>query len=975
MANSITMTVYLELDAIWTDVTADVLADSRLSASWGMRDNKPMSLISDVGQLTFSLNNNSGKYTPFSGTALSGWKKGTPVKVVFSFMSQDFTRFYGKVDKISIDAGTLGSRRVHVTVVDWMDYAVKHPAKNPAIQQDQTAGDALTTIVNAMPIQPQARDFDTGVNTFPLVFNEATQKTRAYSEFQKLMVSEFGRLYLKKDAVYGETLVFEQSDARPTTTPIKTVTVLDSPGFLLKEDGGYLLKEDGGKLITEDFTTYDVSIDNSMLSMDVTYGDNVINRITTTVNPTKIASTPSLLYELDNPIFIDANKEVSFSVQFTEGTSKRLVAALPPDGTTYPQVLLHFDVKEGVYIVYDEAGHFWDAIDVQIVNNVKKIGGGSAYMDGTGSYVYSVSSDDFELADNDFTIEWWEYRFNATSGAAVVCRSGAGGFVPFILGQSDGTNSLIYMTSNGSSWDIANGKSLGAITTNAWVHYAVTRSGTTFRAFRAGVQTDTWTSSAVILASTADFVIGKNGSTYITACIDEFRMINGEARYTAAFTPPTDPLTLSGVVYTAWTSSIATGTELTGDFVITDTYGAAGADIVVRNNGAVGGYLTTLKIYSYIVESVNAITDVQEDAASVAEYGYNELSINQPYQQELINATVEAARILEQDRQPRLVLNKIRMSANRSDAMALTFLQTDVGDLVEIIEDQTGISATFFIQGFDFSVQAGANGEIVDFGWIVQKFEDTPEQIAITFGGGSTDEHVKFGYIPNLFKDSMRYRVWSFWCDWTGGYGNSAVISNYFNGVGEDIRIYGAGAIGNGGKLFFSTSRFTTSGNWKTTSAISSGASGFQHVLVSWDSSDPANVPVIYLDGVSVSVTTTQQTAGTFQSDEFSELFLGAAKSVNTLQGDVGNEFTGSLKDLRCYDGSQVSSIATLAAALYADGAGTNSNRTGLKFKAFGVKAIEAADYVGTITEDMKVIDIVSKAVGTVYNSPTGSAI
>ncbi|MGK7577998.1 hypothetical protein ACSRCD_23145, partial [Salmonella enterica] len=63
------------------------------------------------------------------------------------------------------------------------------------------------------------------------------------------------------------------------------------------------------------------------------------------------------------------------------------------------------------------------------------------------------------------------------------------------------------------------------------------------------------------------------------------------------------------------------------------------------------------------------------------------------------------------------------MSANRSDAMAITFLQTDVGDLVEVIEDQTGINASYFIQGFEFSVQAGADGQIVEFGWVVQKFK------------------------------------------------------------------------------------------------------------------------------------------------------------------------------------------------------------------------------------------------------------
>lgn len=968
MTNTLTVKVYFYLDAVWTDVTSDVLAASRIDASWGMGNNKPMSLVADIGQLTFSLDNSTGKYTPFSGTALSGWKKGTAVKVVFTFLSQDYVRFYGKVDKMRIDAGTVGNRRVHVTVLDWLDYAVKHPLKNPAIEQDKTAGDALTLIVDAMPIQPAARDFDTGINTFPLVFNEATQKTRAYSEFQKLMVSEFGRLYLKKDATYGETLVFEESDARPTTTPVKTVTVLETPGFLLKEDGGYLLKEDGGKLMLESFTTSDVSIDNTMISMDVSYGDNVINRITTTVNPTKIATTPSLLYELDNPIFIDANEEVSFNIQFTEASSKRLVAALPPDGTTYPQVLLHFDVKEGVYIVYDEAGHFWDAIDVQIVNNVKKIGGGSAYMDGTGSYIYSVSSDDFELGTNDFTIEWYEYRFNATASCAAVSRSGAGGFVPFTLGYSDGTNSLIYMTSNGASWDIANGKSLGAITTNTWIHYAVTRSGTTFRAFREGVQTDTWTSSASILASTADFVIGKSGSNYITACIDEFRMINGEARYTAGFTPPTDPLTLSGVVYAAWTNSIATGTELTGDFVITDTYGAAGADLVVRNNATVGGYLTTLKIYSYIVESVNAITDVQEDTASVNEYGYSELSINQPYQQELVNATVEAARILEQDRQPLLVLNKVRMSANRSDAMALTFLQTDVGDLVEVIEDQTGINASYFIQGFEFSVQAGADGQIVEFGWVVQKFLSALVDVGIEFvesGSPPYAQYVDYGYLPLVSGAGVDNRIVSFWYKGANTE-NGYVFSTYYNDTGQSIRFLGSGIIS------LSSSNFAVTGTWSTVSnAIpATSSTNWTHVLVAYDKSSTTNDPTFYVNGSLVSSSETITPSGSPTSELNSVLWIG----LSNFDKALANGITGQFKDYRIYNGASLTP-ATLASAIYSAGAGSDTNLNGLIFRTFSVRQDDLSLYVDVaLDESLKLIDEVSLAVGTPKNSPTARA-
>lgn len=209
MTDALQWQIYFELDSVWTDVTSDVMFG--LSCSGGMRSNKPLDNLADIGQLSFTLKNNTGKYIPGGSAAVSGWDKGTKVKVVFTFLELTYVKFYGYVDKIRIDAGSLSDRKAYVTCVDWLDHAAKYPLRNPAIEELKRADEALTTIVDAMPIQPLMRDFDTGTNTFPLVFNSTTQKTRAYSEFNKLAASEFGYIYMTADG----TLRFEASDARP----------------------------------------------------------------------------------------------------------------------------------------------------------------------------------------------------------------------------------------------------------------------------------------------------------------------------------------------------------------------------------------------------------------------------------------------------------------------------------------------------------------------------------------------------------------------------------------------------------------------------------------------------------------------------------------------------------------------------------------------------------------------------------------
>ena len=71
--------IYLYLNSVWTDVTSDVLSAGRISGEYGMRDDRAR--IADIGSLSFSLRNTTKKYSPNSGSALSGWKKGTPVRL------------------------------------------------------------------------------------------------------------------------------------------------------------------------------------------------------------------------------------------------------------------------------------------------------------------------------------------------------------------------------------------------------------------------------------------------------------------------------------------------------------------------------------------------------------------------------------------------------------------------------------------------------------------------------------------------------------------------------------------------------------------------------------------------------------------------------------------------------------------------------------------------------------------------------
>lgn len=720
MTEPLSAALYFYLAGAWVDASSDVQAASGISASWGIRSNKPTDLMADTGRMSFTLDNQTGKYSPGHASALTGWKKGVKVKLVTTFVGASRVRWYGKVDEISIDAGAVGSRKVRVTALDWLDYANNYPLNNPAVGIDQKANEAVNTIVTAMPIQPLATDYHIGTNTFPTVFNQATNKTRAYSEFTKLAMSEFAPIYLKKDATYGETLVVEASDTRTGATVKTIVTPVPASDFLQLQDGSYLLLQDGDRLELNATTTGNASIDNAFTAMDVSYGNNIINQITVAAYPTKIYTVPSLIYELESPLYIAAGDTINFRVPFTDATSKRLVAALTPTDDGYTKTLLHFDTGQE-RTIYDESGKQWLANDVDLISTNLKFGNAAGYFDGSASYADTNSSQDFEFGSGDFVVEWWEYRFS--NGGCSIARDGVSAITPFGFGEWSGvTDNLVNISSNGASYDIANGKSLGASTLNTWNHFEVNRNGTTFRAFKNGTLTDTWTSSAAIVASTARMTVGRSVTIgYITAVIDEVIIKKGTGGHTANFTPATEASAIMGKQYAGWTVSDGTGTELTGSFVPVISYGSTGADVSVENTSASNGYLTTLKIYSFKVESISPIDDIQEDATSYNEYGYSTENISQPYQQTTDFGKTISAAILLAEKQPRTVLNSVTMNANRSNTMMMLFNDVDVGDLVTIAEDQTGISGNYFVQGVSFDMRPGASGQIVNFSWILKE--------------------------------------------------------------------------------------------------------------------------------------------------------------------------------------------------------------------------------------------------------------
>jgi len=177
----------------------------------------------------------------------------------------------------------------------------------------------------------------------------------------------------------------------------------------------------------------------------------------------------------------------------------------------------------------------------------------SGVFDGTGDYLNIPKASTLN-GPGDFTFEAWIYP-NATA-SGTLCGFGAN--VPTgycgLNWRITTTTMQTYWSTNGTTETLISG---GAIQQNVWQHVAATRSGSTIRLFLNGRQVGTGTvSGALYTGSVADgalnsYTIGSYFSSSVAGVffkgfISNFRYVNGTALYTANFTVPTTPLTVTG---------------------------------------------------------------------------------------------------------------------------------------------------------------------------------------------------------------------------------------------------------------------------------------------------------------------------------------------------------------------------------------------------------------------------------------------
>lgn len=171
----------------------------------------------------------------------------------------------------------------------------------------------------------------------------------------------------------------------------------------------------------------------------------------------------------------------------------------------------------------------------------------SVSLDGTDDKITGAYGAEQALTTQDFTFEA-RARWSDVSGlqGIINMRTNPNNYTSMSIVNSGG-NVSYYASSNGSSWDVASNQVVGTVVAGQWYHIAVTRSGSTWRAFLEGTKNASeLTSSASLYDGGEGTALGGIGQYEINGWIASARITVGVARWTANFTPPTLPLQTCG---------------------------------------------------------------------------------------------------------------------------------------------------------------------------------------------------------------------------------------------------------------------------------------------------------------------------------------------------------------------------------------------------------------------------------------------
>jgi hypothetical protein len=213
-------------------------------------------------------------------------------------------------------------------------------------------------------------------------------------------------------------------------------------------------------------------------------------------------------------------------------------------------LLLHFDGANGSTTFTDSSATpkaVTAAPSTAITTESPRFGTGAASIGGASGYIQAQGQ---SFGTDDFTVEFLAY---ISAGYATLLDNRV--VTPssdLVIYDTDGANNFALYAAG------ANRLIAPSVVSNSWVHFAVCRASGITRFFLNGVQNGgTYSDTNNYNHTTLRFGNNFVGNAGLSGKLDEVRVTPGIARYTANFTPPTEPFpdTASDPAFSAYAAA------------------------------------------------------------------------------------------------------------------------------------------------------------------------------------------------------------------------------------------------------------------------------------------------------------------------------------------------------------------------------------------------------------------------------------
>lgn len=207
-------------------------------------------------------------------------------------------------------------------------------------------------------------------------------------------------------------------------------------------------------------------------------------------------------------------------------------------------LLLHGDGADNSTTATDSSKYSRSVVSpntgAKVTNSTSKFGAGCLQFNGNTKFDTDASVfTSLAGLNNSFTIECFLYLTGVNGDIGEIFAMDTSGDTSgtFFFVTTDG----LFGFSHAGAYNFTGVTSpTGSFSLNSWTHLAISKSGTTMRAFANGIEKASVTVTSANLPSYAQTYIGcrNAGGRGIIGYLDELRITNGVSRYNANFTPP-----------------------------------------------------------------------------------------------------------------------------------------------------------------------------------------------------------------------------------------------------------------------------------------------------------------------------------------------------------------------------------------------------------------------------------------------------